>query len=133
MSEGKTDLEKLVRIYITMRSKKDELTKKYQEEVDELKQKMELVKTKLNEVFEEVNMDSISTKAGTAYRTVKTTYSINDWEGLYDFIEENKFPQVLQKRLNQGVLKECIDRYPTKIPRGLNSFSTHEITIRRKK
>lgn len=132
MSEEKIDLDKLVKIYITIRDKKEELTNSYKEEVAKLDEKMDVIKSKLDDIFESGHMDSISTKSGTAYRKVETTYTINDWEGLYEFIEDNKLPQVLQKRLNQGVLKEWLESNPTIVPRGLNSFSKHKITVRRK-
>ena len=132
MSEEKVDLDKLVKVYIAVRDKKEELTSNYKEEVAKLELKMDVIKSKLDDVFESGRMDSISTKSGTAYRKVETTYTINDWEGLYEFVDKHKLPQVLQKRLKQGVLKEWLEKKSNEVPRGVNSFSKQKRNGRRK-
>jgi len=136
MSEEKSgmfDAERLLTAFINIRDKKEALESEYNEKVEKLTQSQNLIREKLNEIFQKTNMESIKTKVGTAYRSIKTKYGTNDWESLHNFIIDNKVPEMLQKRINAGVMKEWLEKYPTKIPKGLNTFNEYQITIRRKK
>lgn len=130
--QDKIDIEQYIRVYINIRSKKEDLVKQHEEQVAKLDEKMQLIKEKLLEEFEKTNAESVSTSVGTAYRKVKTTHTTNDWESFYNFVLENKAPDLLQKRIHQGAMKEWLEANPTLVPEGLNTFSNFEITIRRK-
>jgi hypothetical protein len=93
---------------------------------------MALIQEKLLEEFRQTNADSVSTSSGTAYRKRKTTYSTHDWESFYNFVNDNKAPELLQKRIHQGNMKEWLEKYPTQLPVGLNTTSEYTITVRRK-
>ena len=77
--------------------------------------------------------DSIRTKAGTIIRSVKSRYWTNDWDSMYDFIEETGAYGLLEKRLHQTNMKEFLLENPDLLPRGLNVENQYTVVVRRSK
>jgi hypothetical protein len=48
------------------------------------------------------------------------------------FVVENNAPDLLEKRLHQGNVKQFIENNPDLVPPGLNVDSEYSITVRRK-
>ena len=132
MKEDKIDIDQLIRVYINVRASRDEKVEKHKEEIQRLDEKMALIQEKLLEEFRQTNADSVSTSSDTTYRKHKTTYSTHDWESFYNFVNDNKAPELLQKRIHQGNMKEWLEKYPTDLPIGLNTISEFTLTVRRK-
>lgn len=130
--QSKIDIDQLIRVYINLRSTKDEKVDKHKEEIERLDAKMALIQEKLLEEFEKTNAESVSTPSGTAYKKLKTIYSTHDWESFYNFVNDKKAPELLQKRIHQGNMKEWLEKYPTDLPVGLNAISEFTLTVRRK-
>lgn len=122
-------LEKLVRVYLKMKTKKETLDA----EVKELETQMRLVKAGINDSLRESGLESVKTKHGLTYRTLKTTYYPSDWASMYEFVMANKMPELLEKRLHQGNIKEYLEAHPDAPPPGLNSNMEYVITVKENK
>jgi hypothetical protein len=48
------------------------------------------------------------------------------------FVVENNVPELLEKRLHQGNMKQFLEAHPDLLPPGLNVDSEYTITVRRK-
>jgi hypothetical protein len=66
------------------------------------------------------------------FRTVKQSYWTNDWEAMGRFVVEHQAPELLEKRLNQGNMKQFLEEHPDLLPPGLNVDSQYSVTVRRK-
>jgi hypothetical protein len=119
-------LEKLVGVYIKMRTKKELL----EGEAKQIDNQMREVKVAINDRMRETGLDSIRTAAGTAYRTVKTTYAPSDWGLMYQFILDHNMPELLEKRLHQGNVKKYLEENPEDVPPGLNSTMEYSVTVK---
>ena len=124
--------EKLVRVYLKMKAKHDEMRVAYETEEKKLKSQMDKVKSALLGFCKEQNVDSVRTGEGLFYRTVKGNYWTNDWESMHKFIVEHNAPQLLHERIHQTNLKEFLEANPDTLPPGLNVDSEYTITVRRK-
>jgi hypothetical protein len=51
---------------------------------------------------------------------------------MHAFIVENNLPQLLEKRLNQGAVKQLLEESPEMVPPGVNADSEYTITVRKK-
>ena len=131
--ENDVTLEKLTRIYIKMRDKKAELTQELEAQISELDEKMKTVKTGILDHMKEIGAESLRTDAGTVYRTVRTTYSTNDWDSMNKFILEHSVPELLEKRLHQTNMRVFLEEHPDMLPPGLNSNMEYSVTIKRSK
>lgn len=125
-------VDKLVKVYLKMNAKLSELKSAFEAEEKTLKDQMAKVKAALLVYCKEQNLDSVKTAEGLFYRTVRTSYWTNDWESMGKFIVENNAPELLEKRLHQGNMKQFLEEHPDLLPPGLNVDSEYSITVRRK-
>ena len=131
--EDGISVDKLVRAYIKMREKREELTRTYDTEYESISEKMRLVKNALLDQMRSANVESIRTTEGLVYRTMSKKYWTSDWDNFYTFIMEHNIPQVLEKRVHQTNLKEFLENNPDLLPPGLNVHSEYSVTIQRRR
>jgi hypothetical protein len=126
-------MEKLTRIYIKMREKKEEVAHELEERISKIEKDMKTVKTAILDHMKEIGAESLRTEAGIVYRTVRTTYSTSDWESMNKFILEHGVPELLEKRLHQTNTKAFLEEHPDMLPPGLNANMEYSVTIKRSK
>lgn len=124
---------KLVQVYIKIRDAKAQLEREYEDKVKELNTQLEAIETELLEICKTTGQDGGKTEFGSFSRTVKSRYWTSDWDSMYSFIREHNAPELLEKRIHQGNIKEFISENPDKLPAGLNVDSKYSITVRRSK
>ena len=125
-------VERLVKVYIKMREKHAEMSKTFKEQEEALKDQMAKVKGALLEHCKEHNVESVRTAEGLFFRTLKQSYWTNDWESMGKFIVEHQVPELLEKRLHQGNIKQFLAEHPDLLPPGINVDSEYSVTVRRK-
>ena len=125
------DAAKIVATYIKIRDAKDAIIRDHELKVAELTEQLELLEQELLNICKETGQDGGKTAFGTFSRTVKTRYWTSDWDSMYAFIKEHDAPELLERRIHQGNLKEFMESNPNTMPVGLNSDSKYSITVRR--
>ena len=115
--EVKPDLDRLVSVYIKIRDKKNEAVAKAKEEEDLLNQKLKKIESALLEHCSDTGTESVRTESGTFYRSVRQKFWTSDWESMNKFILENEVPDLLEKRIHQGNLKQFLEDNPEVLPR----------------
>ena len=123
--------EKLVRVYLKMRTARDQLVKEHEVELAKVEDGMYQVKAALLEYCKTNSIESVRTNAGMFYRTIKQRYWTNDWESMGKFVVEHNVPELLEKRLHQGNTKTFLEQNPDLLPPGLNVDSEFTITVRK--
>ena len=127
------DVDKLVRVFIKMRDKKAEIAKEAQEKESELEEKMTKIRRALLNYCKENEVESVRTESGTFFRSIKARYTTNDWSSMNKFILEHQAVELLDKRINQGNMKQFLEKNPELLPPVLNIDREYAITIRRKR
>jgi len=117
--------DKLTAIYIKMR---DAIRDK-EDEIKEIKAQQEKVIEKMLALCEEQNIDSLKTPAGTISRRVRTNYWANDWDKMYNFIEEHAAFHLLEKRIHTSNMKEFLETNPDVAPPGLQVNRKYTVTV----
>lgn len=125
-------VEKLVKVYLKMNAKLSEMKATYEAEEKQLSDQMAKVKSALLAYCKEQNVESVRTGEGLFYRGVKTRYWTNNWEEMGRFVVEHNAPELLEKRLHQGNVKQFLEEHPELLPPGLNVDSEYTITVRKK-
>lgn len=131
--EDGVSVDKLVRVYIKMREKREALTREYDTAYEAISEKMRLVKNELLDQMRSANVESIRTTEGLVYRTVSKKYWTSDWDNFYNFIMEHNIPQVLERRVHQNNLKEFLENNPDLLPPGMNVDSEYSVTVQRRR
>lgn len=132
-TEVKPDLDKLVSVYVKIRDKKNEVLANAREEEETLNMKLKKIELLLLEHCSDNSIESVRTESGTFYRSVKQKFWTSDWESMNKFILEHEVPELLEKRIHQGNLKQFLDDNPEVLPPGLNCDSEYTVTVRRKR
>ena len=126
-------LDKLTDIYIRIRDSRADVRRKYEACDKELEEQMQVIEDQMLDVCKAMNADSIRTPYGTIIRSVKSRYWTNDWDSMYNFIEEHSAFALLERRLHQTHMKEFLSENPNLLPMGLNVDSEYTVVVRRSK
>lgn len=124
-------IDKMVATFIKIRSAKEELKRKFDEEEKALAEQMDIIKAALLDHCTETGSESVRTPHGTFFRTEKTRYWTSDWESMHHFILEHQVPQLLESRLHQGNTKKFLEDNPGLVMPGLNADTEYSITVRK--
>lgn len=125
-------VEKLVKVFLKMNAKLAEMRHEYESREKELKAQMATVKSALLTYCKEQNVESVRTAEGLFYRTVQTRYWTSNWDEMGRFVVDNNVPELLEKRLHQGNMKQFLEEHPELLPPGLNVDSEYTIVVRKK-
>lgn len=125
-------VEKLVRVYVKIRSKREELSAAFKAQDEDLQKQLRQVELALLQHCKDHEVESVRTKAGTFFRRVKTKYWTDNWEAMHKFIMDNQLPDFMERRLHQGNLKQFLVDNPDSVPPGLNVSSEYAITVNTK-
>lgn len=133
MTETITDfsVEKLTRVYVKIRDARADLAAKFKAEDAALVDQQDQIKRALLDHCKEHGVDSVRTAAGSFYRTTKTRYWTSDWESMHKFIMAHGVPDFLEKRLNQGVVRQFLEENPEAVPPGLNTDVEYIVNVRK--
>jgi len=124
--------EELVTAYIAVRSERDKLAKDYEEKDAELKADLAKLEAALLLICNDVGVESLKTKNGTAMRRVNERFFCSDWDNFRKFVMENDAPELLERRIHQGNFKQFMsDHKGDGLPPGVNVTREYAITVRR--
>lgn len=126
------DLDRLVKIFVKMRDKRAEIKKVFDEQDKSIEAQMDTIKHTLLQHCKDTKVESGRTDHGTFSRTKRSKYWTSDWEAMHRFIITNNVPELLEKRVAQGNMKQFLEDNPALHPPGLEINSEYAITVRRK-
>lgn len=132
MSLGtKLSINELVNVYLKIRNAIEAKEEQHKAEIQELKDQFEVVGNKLLEICNEQNMDSIRTPVGTVTRRVSSRYWTSDWDSMYQFIQENDAPFLLEQRIHNTNMRQFLEDNPDKFPAGLQNERKYAVQVRK--
>jgi hypothetical protein len=129
-TENSVPVDKLVRVYLKMRTARDKLVKEHETELAKIEGGMTQIKQALLAYCKTNNVESSKTADGMFYRTIKKRYWTSDWDAMGKFILEHQVPELLEKRLHQANTQTFLEQHPDLLPPGLNVDSEYTVTIR---
>ena len=125
--------DRLVQTYIKIRDARETKKREFEAQDQEFDSQLKTIAAELMETCKTVGADSIKTPFGTVIRSIKSRYWTNDWDSMYDFIQEHSMFALLEKRIHQSNMKQFLEENPDVKPAGLNIDSEYTITVRRSK
>jgi hypothetical protein len=132
MTEIDSNLEELVKIYLTIRNERERIESDWKKHDDELMQEMKLLEQSMLTVCNETNASSIRTESGTVIRSLKERFTTNDWDNFKKFILEHQAVDLLERRIHQGNFKEFIAEHKDDgLPPGVNVMREFTIVVRK--
>jgi predicted secreted Zn-dependent protease len=131
MTDTDKSVDKLVAVYIKIRDKIRETEDRHKEEIAELKEQFDVVANNLLDLCNEQNMDSIRTSAGTVTRRVSSRYWTSDWDSMYQFIQEQDAPYLLEQRIHNSNMRQFLEENPDLCPMGLQADRKYTVQVRK--
>lgn len=123
-------MEELVEKYIQLRDAKSQLKSKYDAKVAKLETAMEKIEALILMDFDEQGIESMRTKAGTAYKQTRASAGVADWDMVRDFIVDNELWNMLERRVNKSAVEQYKDAHGD-LPPGINWREEVVINVRR--
>ena len=120
----------LVEIYIQLRDRRSARKRAYEMEDESDKGKQEKIESLLLKRFNENGLESVRTKAGTAFKTTRTSITCADRELFFDFIKSNELFDLLEARPAKSTVEQYFEAHGD-FPPGLNINKALTISVRR--
>ena len=124
-------MDDLCRIYVKIRTKKQDIAKKLEEEIALLDGKLDMLSAAMKDMLVAAGAKSINTDHGTVYATVRTKYYPMDWGVFNQWVMTNGAVELLEKRVSQKNMAQWLEENPTNPPPGLQAEAEQTVTVRK--
>ena len=133
MSDDKQTPVRLAKVFRKMEAARAKLQKEFDDSDAVIAGQMDVVKSQLLELCNELGVSSLKTEYGTITRSTKTRYWTGDWSSMHSFLKEHDSLDLLERRIHQTNMKTFLNEYPDLHPPGLNADSHYSISITKNK
>lgn len=123
-------MKELVDRYIKLRDAKAQLKAKHTAELLPLEEMLAKIEAAILAHCNEQGLEAIRTEGGTAYKTVRTSASVADWDATLRFIRENELWHMLERRVSKDAVVQWREANGD-LPPGLNWREEITINVRR--
>lgn len=128
---GKTvKINEVVRGYVALRDKKNEIKKRHAEELRPINEKMEVIEGWLQRDLMNRGVQSEKTDSGTAYLSTVVTATVRDRDEYLKFVKEKEMWDLIENRVSKSVVSDYLEETGEIIP-GVNYEKTQVVRIRR--
>lgn len=125
-----SNLDEAISTYVVTRDELAAERKAFNQYEARAKNYMDRIEMHIKTVADEMGVDSVRTKSGTAYRTVKTAYRVGNWDDYLSWMKETGNFQCLEKRAAKNAVKEVHDD-TGEVPPGLEYHVEVGFDVRR--
>jgi hypothetical protein len=126
------DDNSLLKIFIALRDRRAARKADYQLDDVNDREKQEKIEVEFLKRFNERGIDNVSSRGvGTAYRAIRASAKVSDWDSLLAFIKEEGAWEMLERRVS----KVAVEQYKAEtkdLPPGVDWGETQVINFRRK-
>ncbi len=123
-------IDEAIRHYVDERDSLGDFMKAANAHEAAVKGRLEKISMWLRDKGDELGTDSFKTQSGTAYRNVKVSYRMGDWNEFIAWIKRTDNFQCLEKRVAKNATKEVHDD-TGEIPPGVEYVAEVEFNVRR--
>lgn len=123
-------MEELVDKYIELRDAKSKVKAAYDAKIAKLDAVLDKIEGVLLQQFNESGMESVRTKSGTAYKQMRTSAGVADWDSVLEYIRENDLWNMLERRVSKAAVEQFKEAHGD-LPPGINWREEVVINVRR--
>lgn len=126
------NMEDLVKSYIALRTEREALKMKYENQDSELEGEMKLLEQAMISACNDINATSIKTQHGTVIKSLKERFTISDRDNFNEFVRENMAVELFEGRIHQGNFKQFMAEHEGEgLPPGVNVMREFGVTVRK--
>ena len=123
-------MDEMVKVYRDVRDNLSVERKIYKQVEANSKDLMARLSIGLRDKADELGVDTFNTQYGTAYRNLKKSYRVGNWDLILDFIKRTGNYQMLEKRIGKIATGE-IHQALQEVPPGVEFSTEVEFTVRK--
>lgn len=123
-------LESVVEKYIKLRDMKAEIQAEAKAKLAKLEDHMTRMEAALLAAFDENGMESVRTKAGTAYKSLRTSATVADWDTVLGFVRDQELWSMLERRVSKDAVLQFREAH-NDLPPGVNWREEIVVNVRR--
>jgi hypothetical protein len=125
------NMEQLVKMYVKIRTKKQQVQKEADEALAELDKSLSVISGAMKEQLVAAGATSAKTAGGTAYIQPKTRYYAMDWDAFGQWVLRTGNLAMFEKRIAQSNMKQHLEDNPNDVPPGLQADTEITVTVRK--
>ena len=127
-----SDMESLVKAYLTIRNEREKIEAEYEEKDKKLKEDMAVLEREMLAGCNEMNIQSMRTAHGTVIKSLKERYTCADRDNFNKFVLENDAVELFEGRIHQGNFKQFMaERHEDGLPPGVSVMREYGVTVRK--
>ena len=123
-------IDAVVKAYVSLRDRKNEIKKRHSEELSPITQKMEKIEGWLLRDLQTRKVKSQKTDEGTAFVTSVTKATVKDRDALFEFAIQNEMWDLFESRVSKSVVQDYLEQTGEIVP-GVDYTETKAVRIRR--
>lgn len=127
---AETPVDELVKSYVETRNFLATKRQEWEDLERAMKDIMARISMALRDKGDHLGVDSFKTAYGTAYRSVKTSYRVANWDQVLEYIRRTGNYQILEKRVGKLATKEIHDA-TGEVPPGIDFAAEVEFLVRK--
>jgi len=127
---GHPTVDEVVKGYIKLRDKKNDLKKDQAEELRPINEKMGLLENWLLRDLQTRKVESQKTAEGTAFISTVSAATVKDRDAFFKYVIENEQWDLLENRVSKTVVRDHLEDTGEVVP-GVNYQETVVVRIRR--
>jgi hypothetical protein len=127
---GTPNVEDVVRGFVKLRDKKNEIKKRHSEELAPINEKMATLEAWLQRDLLNRHVQSQKTAAGTAYLSTDARATVKDRDAYLKFVIENEKWDLIENRASKSVVKDYLEETGEVVP-GVHYEVTQVVRVRR--
>lgn len=122
----------LLKVFIGLRDKRAKRKAAFTNDDLDDRTKQDRIENEFLSRFNDRGIDNVSARGvGTAFRNVRASATVGDWDSLLAHIQENDAWEMLERRVNKTAVQQFRDEHED-LPPGVNWSETQTINFRRK-
>lgn len=122
--------DKLVRHYIDVRKRIDQITNRYKEQVAPFEEMKEKLSAALLKILDESGAEMVRTTQGTVSSRVKHTATCSDPDAFIEYVRANDLYELLDRRPNSTACREYAVEHAGELPPGVKLNSIRYVGVR---
>jgi len=127
-----SDMEELVKTYLTIRGEREKIESEFKLQGEALKAELTVLEQEMLAGCNEMKVESLRTNSGTVIKSLKERFTCSDRDNFNKFVVETGAVELFSAMLHQSNFKEFMsERHHEGLPPGVNVMREFTITVKK--
>jgi len=120
----------LITSYLKLRDKKREMERLHKEALAPFNETLAKIEMALAKVMEETGLENLPGGGGTAYRSTRTSVTVDDWDTFMGWVKKHEAWHMLERRAAKTAVDELLQE-TDELPPGISMTREYVVQVRK--